>query len=355
MSVFGEGLNDAPNQLKASSTIFRDIFATSPACNAILNWNDKAFVEVNEGFSHLFGYRREEVLGHTPEELGINLKVGERANPYGHLHQRKQVIWREGRVQTRTGEWRDVIGSYMLAEHDGHEYIVCKLVDITPVRRLEKEVVEAGDRVQRRIAQDLHDGLGSDFTRISAKSQVLAQDLRDQNLTAEATEADEIARIVQQSVDNARRMVQGLLPNVLLDSGLQAALLHLSRRAEETGLRCTTELDGSIKVENPAVATHLYHIAQEALNNAAKHSKADRARVRLTCDEGMVRLIVSDNGVGFPDEILNDGAIAAERAALHSIRYRARFIRARVDFENTPEGGAQVVCTLPAENKDVHC
>lgn len=344
----------ALEHFEKSNALFFEVFTTSPASNAILDLDEKRFIAVNDGFLHLFGYERGEVIGRTVDELQIEVDDRDREVLYRQLRGGERVRWREGRVRTKTGEVRDVIGSYSLVKVERTAYAVYKLVDITSIRRLEKEVLEANDQVQRRIAQDLHDGLGGSFTQVSLKSQLLAAKLKKKGELEAAADAARIAEMVREAVEQSRRLVHGLLPEVLLERGLPSALGELAGRTSET-VACRFESEGGAVVEDPTLATHLYRMAQEAVHNALKHSKADRIVIRLTCDDDATQLEVTDDGIGIPEEQLEGGEAFLEGAGLRSIRYRARLIGATAEFKQRAGGGSIVRCTLPHNVPEVHC
>src|SRR5262249_60301360 len=95
-------------------------------------------------------------------------------------------------------------------------------------------------------------------------------------------------------------LVDGLLPVVLEGHGLMLALERLAEQVESVcGVHCRFESETPVLVDDVAAATHLYHIAQEAVNNAIKHGKANEITIRLASDETTGTLIVDDNGSGF--------------------------------------------------------
>ena len=214
------------------------------------------------------------------------------------------------------------------------------LRDITEVKRLEKEVLEASEAEQRRIGQDLHDGLGQELTGLSFLTQNLRRRLADAG-RAEANEADRIAGLIARTIDQTRELARGLSPVEWGSDSLTAALRNLVRTVRATyGVPCTADCDAVARVEDHVAAVHLYRIAQEALTNAARHSGASAIHLRLAVVGADVVLTIDDNGTG-----LGPTASAGHGLGLRLMQYRARSIGAAVALRGRPGGGTTVHCS----------
>jgi len=214
------------------------------------------------------------------------------------------------------------------------------LQDITEVKRLEKEVLEASEAEQRRIGQDLHDGLGQELTGLSFLTQNLRRRLADAG-RGEAVEADRIAGLIARTIDQTRELARGLSPVEWGSDGLAAALRNLVRTVRATyGVPCVAECDTAAKVEDHVAAVHLYRIAQEALTNAARHSGATAIQLRLVPEGSDVVLTIDDNGRG-----LGPDAQAGRGLGLRLMQYRARSIGATLAWRPRPDGGTAVQCS----------
>ncbi len=214
------------------------------------------------------------------------------------------------------------------------------LRDITELKRLEKEVLEASEAEQRRIGQDLHDGLGQELTGLSFLTQNLRRRLSDAG-RAEATEADRIAGLIARTIDQTRELARGLSPVEWGSDGLAAALRNLGTTVRATyGVPCTALCDSSARVGDHVVSVHLYRIAQEALTNAARHSGATAIQLRLVPNGPNVMLTVEDNGQGLPTD-----APAGRGLGLRLMQYRARSIGATLTWRAREGGGTVVQCT----------
>jgi two-component system, LuxR family, sensor kinase FixL len=213
--------------------------------------------------------------------------------------------------------------------------------DVTERRRLEKEILEAGERERQKIGQDLHDDLCQQLTGIACLARVLRQRLAARS-AEEAGDAATILHLVQQAATCARNLSKGLQPVTLEADGLASALQDLCSRVESAcGVPCRFRGDSSALASADAtVPTHLYRIAQEALNNAIKHGNAHSISVDLISAGERLILAVEDDGVGIPEVLAGDGL------GLHTMDHRARIIGASLSVERGTAGGTTVTCSL---------
>jgi PAS domain S-box-containing protein len=140
--------------------------------------------------------------------------------------------------------------------------IVGTMLDITERRRLEQEVLNISEQEQRRIGQDLHDGICQQLAGIELMAQVLEQTLapRTRKLSAQA---GQIARHMREVISQTRQLANGLCPVVLESEGLMAALRELTHDTTEMfRIECVFRCDKPVHIHDNATATHLYRIAQ---------------------------------------------------------------------------------------------
>lgn len=210
--------------------------------------------------------------------------------------------------------------------------------DVTERKRLEREIVEATSREQQRIGQDLHDSLGQHLTGITFMTKVLERKL-EAKAPEEAKEAAEIGRLVIQALVQTRNLARGLFPAELERGGLTAALKELVASIQSTcKVRCTLRADENIFVQDNVLATHVFRIAQEAINNAIKHSKAQNINLTLAPNGDRIELTVIDDGTGFSPEAKMDGL------GLRIMHYRARRIGGTLEVATTEKGGTRIAC-----------
>jgi PAS domain S-box-containing protein len=210
--------------------------------------------------------------------------------------------------------------------------------DVTERKRLEREIIEATSREQQRIGQDLHDSLGQHLTGITFMTKVLERKLVTK-APEEAAEAAEINRLVIQALAQTRNLARGLFPAELERNGLVAALKELTSTVEKTcNIRCILKAGDGVIVQDNVLATHVFRIAQEAVNNSVKHGKAKSIEVSLLANGDRLELSVCDDGSGFSPETKREGL------GLRIMHYRARRIGGSLEVAATEKGGTRVTC-----------
>ncbi len=208
--------------------------------------------------------------------------------------------------------------------------------------RLEKELLEIGERERRAIGHDLHDSLGQHLTGTAFASQVLADRLADKDLP-EAGDARRIVSLIEQGIEITRRLSRGLHPMELQAEGLMASLRELAKTtSEQAPVRCQLDCDPPVLVEDATLATHLYRIAQEAISNACKHGRPTSIFIRLSSDQTGIQLSVLDDGTGVPEPLPKGPGMG-----LRIMAHRASIIGGSLKVSRGASGGTVVTCTVP--------
>lgn len=216
--------------------------------------------------------------------------------------------------------------------------------EIAARRRLEREILKVSDSEQRRIGRDLHDGLGQHLAGLAFKCESLAQTLAELDLP-QAAAAEGIEKLVREAISQTRHLARGLSPEFLEVYGLTRALQELAAAvADVFGIRCDFVYGSPINLEDNTAAVHLYRIAQEALNNAAKHGKAENITLTLTRSGEQTVLTVKDNGIGFSPTSRRQGGMG-----LRIMDYRARMIDGVCEIQSAPGEGTIVTCSCRLE------
>ncbi len=158
--------------------------------------------------------------------------------------------------------------------------------DVTRYKQLEAEIIKISDRERTRIGQDLHDSICQELVRIAFASNVLRNNLARQG-QSEAAAAEKICAMLDNTIAESCHLARGLGPAKLAGHGLLAALADMANEtSQNAGLACELDCPEPVQVRNHATAVHLYRLAQEAVNNAIKHSEARRVRIQVRADRG---------------------------------------------------------------------
>ena len=197
--------------------------------------------------------------------------------------------------------------------------------------RFEREVIDICAREQRRIAYDLHDGVGQQLVGIALCAKLLEEQLRGER-PSEANKAGMIVKLVNDAARQARltaRNLEGADGVGDLKTALQSLAISISRNCS---VKATITADGSSLPISPPVAAQLYRIAQEAVHNAVEHGAAREVQINLTFNHETMVLTIRDNGKGFPTNANGKGM------GLRIMRYRAQCIGGSCDVQSSSEG-----------------
>ena len=209
--------------------------------------------------------------------------------------------------------------------------------------RLERQILEISDREQARLGQDIHDGLCQQLVSLAFDANSLQDDLVRQH-RPEAAKAGRIAHYLDQAITETRLLSRGLFPIRLEAEGLVPALEELAKSTSERfQIVCRLASPQPVVVQNRVVATHLYRIAQEAVTNAVKHSRARKVSIRLRARAGQLELRVEDDGAGLSAAQPDKGA----GLGLHIMDYRARSMGGTLRVAPGSRGGTAVSCCVP--------
>lgn len=214
--------------------------------------------------------------------------------------------------------------------------------EISERERVQEELLRVSEREQRRIGQDLHDGLCQHLAATALNCQLLREELSEQGL-ASAERAQHIVDLIENSIRLSRQSARGLDPVAMDAEGLMLALEEVAATTTELfRVRCTFECESPVLIHDSEVAEHLFRIAQEAVRNAVAHSRATHIAIRLETTEQGLELKVEDDGCG-----LAQSAASAPGMGLRIMPQRARLIGGQFAVSPRPGGGTVVTCTLP--------
>lgn len=221
-------------------------------------------------------------------------------------------------------------------------------------RSLAKSVWHVQEEERRRLARELHDGIGQSLTALANQLQRIRDDARAmENLGLEHRLGDALD-ITRGALHDTRELSRLLRPTLLDDLGLEAALKWLTRTlGERTGL--VIEVHSSLGEQRlpPDIETLVYRITQEALTNVIRHSGAKEVQILLTRADALLRLRVDDDGRGFDPSDLNSPEKGSISAGLRGMRDRAELFGGNIVLSSAPGEGTSVQLNLPLElNED---
>jgi PAS domain S-box-containing protein len=345
--IVGLTLNatETTEQVRAERAIATQARMIESMLEGVAVINERGVIEItNPAFDTMFAYRRGELIGREMNLLaGWPFESRERWQTNPEDPGTSILLEFDGR--RRDGSHFSAAGVLSGFEVAGRNHSLVVLQDVSERKQLERAILQAVNREQYRIGNDLHDGLGQELTGVALMLRGVAG-----RLTAEypaiLPEIENITGLVNNAIESTRALARGLSPVNLERGGLQDALESLAMHASELyGVPTvfTYRLQPP-RLLNAELANHLYRIAQEAVRNAVRHGNARSIRLHLSSARAKVKLSIVDDGVGMPA-----GAIDATGMGLKIMRYRARILGGTVNFELAEPCGTRVVCECPLE------
>ena len=211
-------------------------------------------------------------------------------------------------------------------------------------QRLARSVFRVQEDERRRIARELHDGIGQNLTALKHQLAVVRAGLPADAVAA--AQLDACLGLCAQTLEDTRQLSRLLRPQILDDLGLEAALHWLVRSVAGDRLQVELHVD-PMPTLDADVQTLLFRVAQEALANVVRHAGASDAMLRLSQRAGLVQLTVWDNGRGFdPAQALRAGS-AGLAAGLSGMRERLRLHDGTLQLESGGDSGTWLRASLP--------
>lgn len=336
--------------------------------NGIIIW-------ANEAELKMLGYMRDEYVGHHYSEFHVDGNALEEM--LGRLKNHEELQNYEVQLRCKDKSVKHVlISSNVLWENESFLHTRCFTRDITDRKhaeedlrkahaqlerrviqrtrelseayktletemaeraKVQRDILQISEREQKRIGQDLHDGLAQQLSGLSFLSKTLHQKLLTKFLP-EAKDAAQILEYLKKSIEDTRRISRGFYPVELEKLGLFPALEGLAMDMEKMfDVPCRYQFDSSIHIADERVSAHIYRVTQEAVSNAIKHGKPRRVDLFMKRMNGHVVLVIEDDGVG-----IGNGS-SKEGMGLRIMSYRAKMMSASFRIEAKSEGGTKVI------------
>lgn len=296
----------------------RQILRWNAGAEALLGW--KAAEMLNQPLSRIFaedGPPGLEASGLARTDVSLRRKDGETVNA---------EIW----SSTLPGGSSSQTGGQVLL-----------LQDVTERKFLENALLEAAEREQRRIGQELHDHLCQHLLGAAFAAKALAGALDREN-SHHAAQLHDLARLINDAVSQVRDISRGLHPVEFDAAGLMSALQELANRAGAMA-KCTFRCERNVFVKNTTDALNAYRIAQAAVASALQQTGARHIEIALFPSGDSVCLQISDDGEKEGELTSNPAGIAAR-----TLHYRARAMRGSLSLDFQPRKGTHVTCLFPS-------
>lgn len=297
----------------------------------------------NAGAEQIFGYTTSEAVGRHVSFLRPPEAADDETVFRNRIRRGIRIHHYETRRRRKDGRVIDISLSLSPLYDENGKLVGFSKISRDVSDRLEAELLRSSEHERQRIGQDLHDDLGQEIAGAWMMSSVLMRALPEGSTARES--AARITSHLQNSMNKTRQLARGLLPVAPEQGGIIGALRGLAEHAQELfQLECRFQHRGTPPLDGREACLHLYRIAQEAINNAARHGKARHIWVKLGSRNGGVRLVISDDGTGFDPSVTTGGI------GLRIMHQRARAIGGKLEIRPAGTRGTRVICDLPLQD-----
>lgn len=212
---------------------------------------------------------------------------------------------------------------------------------------LSEQAINALEEERKQIALTLHDDTGQSLSMLIINLERLESNLpRNELLILE--KLGETRKLAQDSLSNLRKIVYGLRPTILDDLGLLPAIRWYARtNLEDAGIMVEVTGDGEFDALPAGINSTLFRIAQEAINNIVRHSKAASTEISLKGTGEQVVLTVIDDGIGFDPNSVRENALQTQHLGLLGMRERAELVGGSIKLTSQPGKGSQIQIIVP--------
>jgi PAS domain S-box-containing protein len=353
-----ELVSERTGELQTSEQRFR-LLVENAADGFFLNDENGNIHDVNQRACELLGYSREELLKMNVFDFEVAFK------PEDH----HELVWKrqaadypinvDGIHRRKDGSTFPVEVRLNCLETAGNRLIMAIVRDVTERKQAEaalrkeqrflRHLIDLQERERKLMAYEIHDGLAQQLTGALFQLQGLEIAQEKQDYLAARKMLDDALHLIRESVDEARRLIGGLRPPILDESGIIAAIEYL---CGDHHLKGETQIEFVHQVQfyrlTAPLEVALFRMVQECLTNACRYSQSPKIRVELSQLEDRVRLTVQDWGIGFdPHEV------KGERFGLRGIRERVRLLGGAADINSTPGKGTTITVELPLTEGDI--
>lgn len=363
-------LRETNDTLEQSHKELREVnFALEKATYLVKTDQDGRIIYANDKYCHVTKYTMGELLG---KPLFYNNMGGKESIIYEHVRNpvRRKEVW-QGEIfdhaSDGTGFWLDVT-LMPIIDYKGSLYqylVIC--TDITKRKNTEREltllteekirrqdveqkiisysILNGQEKERKRIAAEIHDGIGQMMTSMRMKLEMIEH--KNEGLSEDLPEVN---HLLQSIINETKKICSDLLPSVLDDFGLSAAVRELQKLCESSS-NMEFEIEDQLeKSKLPReVEIGVFRILQEALNNAIKHSSGSKIFVHVSSDVHCVHLMVQDDGRGFyfDERRILSREFVTKSNGLRNMKERAELLGGNFNVTSEPGKGTIVQLEIP--------
>jgi len=310
----------AQTQLHQLSRVFRDA-----ADSIIIEDLSGTIIEMNREAERSYGWSRDELIGTSiknlllPDRYQLALQLRQQC-----LNGEEVRNWEGYRIDKYGRVFPTLMTAFPLMDENGRiEFVATITKDISILKNLELELrdsqrrlkefsrksIEALEADRKAVSRELHDSIGGNLAAIKFALESIANKI-DENPGEAATSLENAILHLAETIKDCKRISANLRPEIIDDRGLLPTInWHIRQFSQHySHIQIMRQIDVDEKEVPELLKIVIYRVIQEALNNAAMHSKADTIYVRLKKSGSYFEAEVEDNGQGFDfKEVLNRG------------------------------------------------
>lgn len=206
-----------------------------------------------------------------------------------------------------------------------------------------RAIIEAEEKERKRIAGDLHDGVGQMMSAAKMNLSAIEHAISFFN-EEQKNNFEKVVTLIDDSCKEVRNVSHNMMPNALIKSGLASAVREFTDKINKNSLNINLSTEGLDHRFDANTETVLYRIIQECVNNVIKHAQASELDISLIRDEEGISATIEDNGRGF--EATNTSGFKG--IGLQNIKSRVEFLKGSVEWNSAPGSGTLVAIHIPA-------
>ncbi len=303
-------------------------------------------LDVNVAIGDMTGYKEEELKSLTLDRILIpheSISTG--------FDDDNHKLYYRSMCFSKSGEKFPVDVQMSYLNIRGQKFQISVIRDLREKREIEEELqserarrtkamFDGQEMERRRLAKEIHDGLGQSL--IAIRLIIEGKIAGSTGVNKEALE--KIRSLIDRTISDARLMSNNLMPSVLHEFGLVTALRQLCDHVRQSS---RIEVDFDVEYSKFMLSTlqtvYLFRIAQEAINNILKHSMATKMRVFIEQSESELFLNISDNGKGIDLKKMTQNS----GNGLYNIRERVQLLKGKFEFQSEPSKGTSIHIIVP--------
>ncbi|HHO76697.1 MAG TPA: PAS domain S-box protein, partial [Deltaproteobacteria bacterium] len=349
----------AEESLKESEQRYRTIFENTGTAMAILD-EDVILTLANSEFEKLSGFPREEIEGKKRFTDFVDSKDTDRLLMY-HGLRRKDPLSAPRNYEFLFVDKNDQVKNIFTTANiiPGSAKSVISLLDITGMKKAQEELMHSREQLRNllkhaqdvregertRVAREIHDELGQVLTALKMDLSYLSRKFPQETRPLQ-TKINLMLKFIDMTIQSVKRITMDLRPGLLDHLGLVPAIeWQADEFQKRTGIPCEVWVDPDDITLEKDQATTVFRIFQETLTNVARHANATHIKTSLQVHNGMLKMIVKDNGKGITKKQIED----SKSFGLMGIRERAHFSGGEVLFTGKKGHGTSVIVSIPID------